>query len=277
MNRINTLRYLALMLFCLWCYPLHAEALKTERDHSIKSIADRLHHPQAKDSQPVRIMHIGDSHVKGGSFAEAIGSKLAQVYGERCTYQSVGINGATYQTWLAEKNINQIVSAKPDLLIISLGTNDSYSTRFSPEVMHDNMLALYAELQKHLPKLCIVYTTPPANYLHQSKRVVRGTVRRKNGKRRTTYRYAITYTFNEQTDRARKLIQKVAQEQAMHSIDLNSYIGNKAQAISWLKQGLMHQDHVHYTAAGYSKQGQWLADELLKTLEAHSLDTESND
>lgn len=277
MNSIHKLSYITLALYWILCYPLKAESKKTEREHSIKHIAERLHQPLAKGMQPIRIMHVGDSHVKGGAFTSVIASVLTKAYSERCTYQSLGINGATYQTWLAEKNINQIIETKPDLLIVSLGTNDCYSRRFDPEVMRSHMLSLYTQLQKHLPQMCIIYTTPPANYLRQSKRVVRGTTRRKNGKRRTIYRYTRTHSFNEQTEKACRLIQEVAQDQAMLCINLNKYIGTKSEAISWLKQGLMHQDHVHYTPTGYSMQGQWVADELLKILEAYRLDTEGND
>lgn len=277
MNRLKSLAYITLALCSIWLRPTLAQGKGGEPESWLRGISERLHQAKTKDLEPVRILHVGDSHVKGDAFTAPIGIKLTQSYGERCTYQSIGINGSTYQTWLAENNLKRIVDIKPDLLIISLGTNDSYSTRFSPEVMRSNMLAFHTELRKHLPKLSIIYTTPPANYLRQSKRVVRGTIKRKNGKRRTLYRYTTTHTFNEQTERARQLIREVAEQQGTPCIDLNSYIGSKTEAIDWLKQGLMHQDHVHYTPAGYNKQGQWVADELLKILTLPNTGAEVND
>lgn len=235
-----------------------------------RHLAERLI-TSGSDSLPIRILHIGDSHVRSRGFSMGIDSSLASVYRGRYTLESSGINGSTYQTWLSETNIKKIVTAKPDLLIVSLGTNDSYSRRFDPSTMSSNMEAFYAEVRKHLPQVGIVCTTPPASYLRQSRRIARKTTKG-NRKRRSAYRYNTSYHFNDQTQSARKLIMSMSKTLEIECIDLNSYIGTEHEASRWLKQGLMHSDHVHYTVPGYTRHGQWVGQELIKLIKSKSED-----
>lgn len=48
-------------------------------------------------------------------------------------YHSVGVNGAMYVNYTDEAYVRQLALLKPSLLIISLGTNETFGRRFRPE------------------------------------------------------------------------------------------------------------------------------------------------
>lgn len=218
-----------------------------------------------KEAKPFKIVHIGDSHIKHGFVTAPIAQALGQRYGAGVEVEHWGINGATFQTYGVQEEIDRIVAAAPQLLIISLGTNDSYTPRFSPEELRANMQALFSLLRKSLPQLPIVLTTPPPCYLATSRRV--STFTGKGRSKRRVYQSTKSYTFNRHTASASRTMKYVAQSEGCALIDLNASIGSEATAAQWLSKGWMHQDRVHYTVAGYTQQGEIIVGVLIDAIE----------
>lgn len=221
-----------------------------------------------KSKQALKIMHIGDSHIQKGYTSAPIRSALLSKYGNRLNFTYWGINGSTYTSWLQEQNIAKIKEETPDLLIVSLGTNDSYTRRFSSESLRSAMQNFMNKVKELSPNTKLIFTTPPANYLRDSRTQVVGYTKAKRKKaRKPIYKTTTAFSFNPNARIASNTIKYFGQANAIPVIDLHAMIGTKVQAEEWLKSGLMASDHVHFTEQGYSRQGELIANALVQAIE----------
>ncbi len=207
-----------------------------------------------EEGKPFRILHLGDSHIKKGFCTDPIREELQKRYGVLLKVEPMGINGATYLTFSSSEKIKEIADFEPDLMIVSLGTNDSYSHSFSAEQMKFNMEVFFTMLEEKCPNLPIILTTPPASYFKHRQRIRRR-------------RYSTYYTYNRQTAKASQTIKYLARSRNFALIDLYARYGSQKQTETWLRQGLMRQDHVHYSAEIYNKFGEAIAKALIKFVE----------
>ncbi|MDO4692269.1 MAG: GDSL-type esterase/lipase family protein [Porphyromonadaceae bacterium] len=221
------------------------------------------------EHKPIRVVHLGDSHITSGFTTAPIREQLSRQYGDSVQVQYWGINGATYVTYSIQAEIDRIVKAKPDLLIVSLGTNDSYTFRFSAEEFRANMATFFTLLEKSLPDLPIVLTTPPPSFLKKASRVA-STTTRKRGKRRQTYRTVTNYSYNKNTNTAARTMDYLARQRGYALINLYASIGSEREAKHWLAKGWMHTDRTHYTVPGYTKHGEYIAGALVEMIEQKS-------
>ena len=221
-----------------------------------------------KAKKSIKIMHIGDSHINRGYTSAPIREALLNRYGNNINFSFEGINGATYSSWLQPQNIELIKNEAPDMLIISLGTNDSYTRNFSSEKLRASMEAFTMKIKEILPNTKIILTTPPACYLRDTRSQIVGYTKvRRRHKRKPIYSTTTVFAFNNNTRVAVNTIKYFGQANAMPVIDLHASIGTKSQAEEWLKKGLMASDHVHFTELGYAKHGEVIASALISGIE----------
>lgn len=210
-------------------------------------IMERLHRLKAGASEDtLRIVHIGDSHVRGRIFPRTVGLKLNDIFGS-ISYTDLGVNGATCLTFTHPDRIDAIVELKPELLILSFGTNESHNKRYNSTVHYHQMDELVKLLRSRMPDVPILLTTPPGSYesFRQSRR------------RRT-------YSINPRTVIAVNTIRKYAQNHKLAIWDMYTVLGGKDHACkNWWDSGLMRPDHIHYTADGYILQGELLFQALI--------------
>ncbi len=219
-----------------------------------------------KSGQAVKVMHIGDSHIYYGHTSRPVEQALRNKYGNNISFMHKGINGATYATWTNDENLKTIQSESPDLLIVSLGTNDSYTHSFSPEAFRASIDLFIEKLQRSLPKLKIILTTPPASYFRNSRSKIVG-YKGKGRKRRPIYSSTMSYVFNTNTHSAVNTIKYIGRAEGWSVIDINQTIGTKSQTEEWLRKSWMHTDRVHYTEQGYEMQGKVIAKALLEMID----------
>ena len=86
----------------------------------------------------VRIVHIGDSHVRGHIYPQTTGTRLTETFGA-VSYIDKGVNGATCLTFTHPDRIAEIAALKPELLILSFGTNESHNRRYNMNVHYNQM------------------------------------------------------------------------------------------------------------------------------------------
>lgn len=67
-------------------------------------------------------------------------------------YHSVGVNGAMYVNYTDEAYVRQLALLKPSLLIISLGTNETFGRRFRPEEFGGQVRAFVSLVKKQMPE-----------------------------------------------------------------------------------------------------------------------------
>lgn len=111
----------------------------------------------------VRIVHVGDSHIRGHIFPETTGGLLQRTFGA-LSYTDMGINGAFCTTFTRPDRVADIAALHPDLVILSFGTNESHNRRYNSILHYRQMEELVCMLRKSLPDVPMLMTTPPGSY-----------------------------------------------------------------------------------------------------------------
>lgn len=154
-------------------------------------------------------------------------------------YSAVGINGAETSSFLKCNLLeNQLQILDPKWIIISLGTNDAYGTGFDSNVFEINLSKLIERIQKALPEVFILLTTPPDSY------------RRK--------RYP-----NPNMAKAKEVINRIAAAKNCAVWNLYDIMGGFTSMKKWLNAGLAAGDRIHFSRAGYNLQGDLLFNAFL--------------
>ncbi len=203
-----------------------------------------LHAGLSEDT--VRIVHLGDSHVRGHIYPRTAGEQLAETFGA-VSYVDMGVNGATCLTFTHPARIAEVAALNPDLLILSFGTNESHNRRYNANMHYQQIKELFVLLQDSLPKVPILLTTPPGSY---------ESFRQKRRRR--------TYAVNPRTATAAETIRRFAVDQRLLVWDMYDVVGGRRRACAnWTDAKLMRPDHVHYLPEGYILQGNLLYQALI--------------
>lgn len=213
----------------------------------LSPVFERLRQIRAGVSEDtVRILHIGDSHVRGHLFPQAAGTQLKEEFGA-VTYTDMGVNGATCLTFTHPDRIGEIAAMKPDLLVLSFGTNESHNRKYNANVHYNQMDELIKLLMASLPGVPILLTTPPGSYESFRQR------RRK-----------VTYAINPRTAIAAEIIRRYATRHKLLVWDMYDVVGGRRRACTnWTDARLMRPDHVHYLPEAYTLQGNLLYQALI--------------
>lgn len=186
----------------------------------------------------LHIVHIGDSHVRGHIFPQRIGELLTRTF-QGIDYVDMGVNGATCLTFTHPNRIMEVAKRKPDLLILSFGTNESHNRSYQENPHYHQMNELISLLRDSLPKIPIILTTPPGSF-------ERIRYRRRRSR----------YVVNPRTEKAVTTIKRYANAHQLAVWDLYTAVGGRQRACeNWIDSGLMRPDHVHFFADGYLFQG----------------------
>ncbi|MDR0754039.1 MAG: GDSL-type esterase/lipase family protein [Prevotellaceae bacterium] len=221
----------------------------------------------------VRIVHIGDSHVRSHEFTPAFNFRLTEIFGNAATkfiegYKNagiveenglpgvichcIGINGATSKNFLNDKYIYEINKLNPDLIIISLGTNEGLGRYDS--IYHYNMMEnLFSLLKNHCPQATILYTTPPGAFKTTYSRA-----------RRRRNRKIISVTENKSTKNVASTIVQFAADHNAACWDLFNIVGGEQNACkNWQNGNYYQKDKLHFIIDGYILQGNLLYEALI--------------
>ncbi len=209
-------------------------------------------------SRPLRVLQVGDSHVKGGSFPNAVKLCLQTAWGEAAQdslgtgvwFTSIGRNGATITHFATEEYMQQFSALQPDLIILSFGTNECHGRRYSETVHAGQMEAFYSMLSQACPRSVVLLTTPPGDYL---------SYRTGSKNRRRTVR-----TVNPNTVKCAAEIERFGAAHDLPVWDLNSITGGILATRNWISINMMRPDRVHFQPEGYRTQGNLLGEALLK-------------
>ena len=160
-------------------------------------------------------------------------------------YNDAGMNGARIPSFLKCELLEKHTEVlKPDLVILSLGTNDTYTTNFRPDYFKNNYLQLIQTIRKASPEAAILITVPNDSYYRRREP-------------------------NSNTALAEKGIYELAKEQACGVWDFYQVMGGYNSTFLWHKAKLMQNDLIHFTKAGYIIKGDLMFDALLKAYDNH--------
>lgn len=216
--------------------------------------------------RPLRIVHIGDSHVRGHVFPYVMRRCLEDDFGSKAvenipvTYQTsgiaretgssgvvyhiLGVNGATCQSFSTPEHIRQIADLHPDLVILSFGTNEAHGRRYNASEHTAAMNYLIAELKASCPDVAFLMTTPPGAYVRNGRR----------GK-----------IINPRTPLVVENELKFAREHGIAIWDMYDIVGGKQRAcLNWNAANMYQRDKIHFTHEGYTLQGLLLHEAFIK-------------
>ena len=156
------------------------------------------------------------------------------------TFSEIGVNGAEVPSYLACPLFNdQLKAIDPDLIFLSLGTNDVYSETYNDSIFYHQYDSLITNILTVNPRVKIILTTP-------------GDCKR--------YR---KYTIKE-TQTARATINRLALKHHIAVWDFNEVMGGLYAMDKWYSNGLTSRDKLHLNAKGYELQGMLMYDALMR-------------
>ncbi len=160
-------------------------------------------------------------------------------------YHAIGLNGAFTKTFNKSALFTKQLSAlEPDLVIVSLGTNDNFmpESRYCGYCIKDNLRTLLDNIRLSKPGVSILLVSPGDFYM-------------KNG------------THTNTNDNYRRILFELAEEYNCGVWDFNEVMGGNYSIKCWTKNGLARADYVHYSKKGYEVQGQLLYRAIMDSYE----------
>ena len=184
-------------------------------------------------------------------------------------YHTIGNNGATFDTYNRIGTVGEgLKPLAPDLVIISLGTNEAFG-RIDPLAFTTSIDKLLTNIRESNPNVQFLLVTPMecqrANYKSVTKRVPS---KRRKGKRRTrtvTSRVK-NYGINHNILPLRNAIIEYGKTRGIPVYDWYEVSGGDNSSGKWLSDDLYGKDRVHLTRKGYRLQGELLYKALREAL-----------
>ncbi len=182
------------------------------------------------------------------------GGQYARIYGitlengkSGILYHAAGVNGASFSSFNRSVYFGtQLRGIKPDLIIISLGTNDVSDGNYSETEVRRHIVELLSTVRTHAPGAAVLFTTPPDF-----------------GKARNAI-------LRNKELSLRHTIIDLCMARGLPYWDLFAVMGGHGSAETWKRYGLVQQDFVHFTRPGYDFIGRLFFTALMKGYEEYA-------
>lgn len=193
-----------------------------------------------------------DLHLKAPS-GTAIHGINASLGDTGLAYHVIGNNGAAFSSYTGIGNFGDDISEffEPDLIILSLGTNEAFG-KISDREFRKTINDLVTELKMANPDAAFLLVTPQECH-------------RRSGRRRRK-----SFRVNANVKRLRNVILDYARDNSIPVYDWYKVAGGDNSSYQWISGSYMNTDHIHLTRAGYVLQGNLFTDALLECLAPQS-------
>lgn len=153
----------------------------------------------------------------------------------------LGANGASSNSFLKCTYFEeQLKSIHPDLVIISLGVNDTQAKDFEKEEFIEHYDSLIMAIKKAKPDVAILLTTTTDNF-----------IRRK--------------TANKRSLTAHDAMFELMEKHHVAVWDMYEFMGGFKSMMKWTKVGLGAKDRVHFSPKGYTMLGYYMFEAFIKS------------
>jgi lysophospholipase L1-like esterase len=143
-------------------------------------------------------------------------------------YASIGVNGASTSSYLrCQEFVNELSGIPPDLVIFSLGVNDTHDTNFSKQQFSTNYDSLISLIKIASPNCTFLFTTVTDNYMNRK-------------------------TPNKRPIKAKEAMYELMEKHNAAVYDLYAVMGGYKSIYKWYKAGLAAKDKVHFNGRGYT-------------------------
>ncbi|MDP5098171.1 MAG: GDSL-type esterase/lipase family protein, partial [Flavobacterium sp.] len=157
-------------------------------------------------------------------------------------YHSIGVNGAKASDFNKFPLFyEQLPALNPDLVIISLGTNESFDKQ-SDEQYFTHLDQMIQGIKEHNPQACVLVMTSPPSVLHR--------------------KYKNTYI-----EKYAEIIEDNAHVNNYAVWNLLEVFGGNKSINRIAAKGYMARDKVHYSKAGYEKQAELFFNAFMQSYE----------
>lgn len=225
-----------------------------------------------KDENNQLIGYVNSSDMKQDSFATTIclvdslhvvnlntvmtenSQTYAQLYGiylensdTGITYSMIGVNGAQYDHYNNSIYFSQqLQQLHPDLVIVSLGTNDAYGKDYKNDYFENQIDEFISELKSRNPSTSFLLTSPPDGYKYHKYK-------------------------NTNVAPAVNVLQTYAQTHNCAFWNFYNTMGGLGSIYKWYLNHLAQYDLLHLTKTGYELEGQLLYSSLMESFRKHSI------
>ncbi|MBC8172963.1 MAG: hypothetical protein H7X71_03560 [Chitinophagales bacterium] len=154
-------------------------------------------------------------------------------------YNSIGVNGADFESYLqCDLFSDQLAQLPPDLVIISIGTNDANDTNFSPAQYRANYVHFIENIKRVNPACTFIFTVPNDNYKNKKPQ--------------------------KNIAKCRDVIYELAGIYNAGVWDFYDIMGGYGSSHKWYLDKLMKRDRIHFTNEGYIIKGDLFYEAFLK-------------
>ncbi|GJM32499.1 MAG: hypothetical protein DHS20C18_15000 [Saprospiraceae bacterium] len=197
------------------------------------------------DTLLYRLQIQGERHNNEQKEALIYGISLENTRNNGIVYHSIGVNGATHFHFNQAKHFaKDLPWLEPDLIIVSLGTNESVGSDPDLHKFAEDVDLFYQNIADNCPDVPVLVTTN-SDILRKRK-----------------------YP-NEGTKPIKEALVQKAGESGFGLWDLHELMGGQGAIRAWQKAGLAHTDFIHFTEAGYTLQADLLFAALIKAYEQY--------
>ena len=161
------------------------------------------------------------------------------------TYHSMGVNGASLQSWLrCEKLEEQMAFIKPDLAIMAVGVNDANVEygKFSKETFKARYNQLLSKIYAVNPNCAVIFITNNDCVVRVGRR---------------------SYGLNKNTALVQQAMHELAEQHNGAVWDLYEIMGGFGSISVWNEIGLANKDRVHFLVPGYNLLGDMLYNAII--------------
>jgi lysophospholipase L1-like esterase len=167
-------------------------------------------------------------------------------------YYTIGANGATFQQYLNSTIFfEQLPTLKANLVIVSLGTNESVSD-ISPDSFYLHISSMYQHISEAYKHSNIIFTIPADNYKRHAHTV------RKKVKGKWQNKRVVSYVNNTKMQQLREVMIAFCNEKQIMYWDLYEIMGGEKSMKTWVNEGYAAKDHIHFNKVGYELQAELL-------------------
>ncbi len=156
-------------------------------------------------------------------------------------YHAIGVNGAKIPSFLRCSLLpGHLAALAPDLVVLSIGTNDAYTRYFNARAYREDYDSLICRIREAVPGAAILLTVPNDSYLNR--------------------RYV-----NRNTEKVKEVIMELAEKHNCGVWDFYSVMGGLNSILAWQGAGLAANDRVHFTRNGYLLMGDLFFNAFLRS------------
>lgn len=161
-------------------------------------------------------------------------------------YAPIGVNGATTASYLrCQDFVNELTTIAPDLVIFSLGVNDTHDSNFSKQKFMQNYDSLISLVKTASPNCTFLFTTVTDNYINRK-------------------------TANKRPIKAQEAMFELMEKHHVAVYDLYTVMGGYKSIYKWVKAGIANKDKVHFNGKGYTIVGNLMFDAINRSYKYNS-------